>query len=331
MLTIQNDIKDNRLKNVYLLYGEERYLVLQYRDKLLNAMGATGDEMNFSRFEGNGISASEVIDLAETLPFFADYRTILIVNSKWFKTANEYFCDFMKKAPETTRFIFVEEEVDRRNKLFKLVNEKGRAVEFKTQNEQILRKWILGRVGKENKQITTAAMELFLEKTGTDMNNIATELEKLFCYTADRSEIHEGDVEAVVTKRMGNHIFDMISAIGQRQQARALNLYYELLAQKEPPMKILSLLARQFNSLLEIKELRKKGYDSHGIEKKMNIASFLVNKYAKQAAMFSVEELKQAVSDAAATDQNVKSGKIVDRLAVELLIVRYSAPQKQES
>ena len=186
-------------------------------------------------------------------------------------------------------------------------------------------------MGKENKQITSAAMELFLEKTGTDMNNIATELEKLFCYTADRSEIHEGDVEAVVTKRMGNHIFDMISAIGQRQQARALNLYYELLAQKEPPMKILSLLARQFNSLLEIKELRKKGYDSRGIEKKMNIASFLVNKYAKQAAMFSVEELKQAVSDAAATDQNVKSGKIVDRLAVELLIVRYSAPQKQES
>ena len=65
MITIQNDIKDNRLKNVYLLYGEERYLVLQYRDKLLNAMGATGDEMNFSRFEGNGISAGEVIDYSD--------------------------------------------------------------------------------------------------------------------------------------------------------------------------------------------------------------------------------------------------------------------------
>ena len=78
MKTIDNDIKNMDFKKVYLLYGQERYLIKQYRDKLIKAMVNDGDSMNFSSFEGDGINQKEIIDLAETLPFFADRRVILI-------------------------------------------------------------------------------------------------------------------------------------------------------------------------------------------------------------------------------------------------------------
>ena len=82
MKTIDNDIKRQEYKKVYLLYGEERYLIRQYRDKLKKAMTKPDDTMNFSSFEGDDINVKEVIDLAETLPFFADRRVILIEDSK---------------------------------------------------------------------------------------------------------------------------------------------------------------------------------------------------------------------------------------------------------
>ena len=85
MQRINEDIKNGNFKQIYLLYGTEAYLKKQYKDKLKNAMAAPDDDMNFTTFEGKNINPKEVIDLAETLPFFADRRVILIEDSGFFK------------------------------------------------------------------------------------------------------------------------------------------------------------------------------------------------------------------------------------------------------
>ena len=110
MKTIDNDIKFGQLKKVYVLYGEERYLVKQYRDKLKKALSDPEDTMNFSAFEGEDINVKEIIDLAETLPFFAERRVILIENSKLFKKGGDELGEYLENIPETTYFVFVEEE-----------------------------------------------------------------------------------------------------------------------------------------------------------------------------------------------------------------------------
>ena len=84
MRTIDEDIKTGQFKQIYLLYGNEAYLKKQYKDKLKKAMADAEDTMNFSAFEGKDINVKEVIDLAETLPFFAERRVILIENSGFF-------------------------------------------------------------------------------------------------------------------------------------------------------------------------------------------------------------------------------------------------------
>ena len=89
MKTIDEDIKTGQLKTAYLLYGPEAYLRRQYRDKLKNAMAAPDDNMNFAAFEGKETDVEAVIELAETLPFFAEQRVILIENSGFFKNSCE--------------------------------------------------------------------------------------------------------------------------------------------------------------------------------------------------------------------------------------------------
>ena len=89
MKTIDNDIKNGSFRQIYLLFGEERYLIKQYKDKLIKAMVTEGDTMNFNTFEGKDINVNEVVDLSETLPFFADRRLILIEDSGLLKKGGE--------------------------------------------------------------------------------------------------------------------------------------------------------------------------------------------------------------------------------------------------
>jgi DNA polymerase-3 subunit delta len=198
-------------------------------------------------------------------------------------------------------------------------------VEFKPQDETVLKRWILGFLKKENKNITEKDLNLFLDKTGTDMENIRAELEKLLCYCMDKDVISAQDIEEICTKQVNNQIFDMINAIAQKQQKTAMNLYYDLLTLKEPPMRILYLITRQFNMLLQVKELKNKGCDVNTIGEKVGLAGFIARKYVAQAAKFKETELRNAVKGCVEAEEAVKTGRMNDVLSVELLIVQYSS------
>lgn len=324
MKTIDNDIKMGQLKNVYLLYGTEDYLKRQYRDKLKHALVEPDDTMNFSAYEGKDINPKELIDLSETLPFFKEKRMILLENSGFFKNSCDDLAEYMSQVPESTCFVFVEEEVDKRSKLFKAASRAGSAVEFETPKEDMLVRWILGRIQREGKKITQSVMQLFLSKTGSDMENIDKELEKLICYTLDKTEIAAADVEAICTGQTENKIFEMIDAISAKNQKKALDLYYDLLALKEAPMRILFLIARQFQNLLLIKSMSAKGYPAVSIAKTAGMPSFAVQKNLRQAGAFKINQLKEAIEDCGQAEEDVKTGRMADQLAVELLIVKYS-------
>lgn len=324
MKGIEEDIKAKTFQPAYLLYGEESYLKKQYAQKLKKSLSQPDDTMNVSLYEGKNINPGEIIDLAETLPFFAERRLIMLENSGVFKNASEELAEYMKHITDTTCFVFVEEEVDKRSKMYKAVKNAGRVVEFPRQKKDVLTRWILSRLGREQKKITRSVLELFLEKTGDDMEYIDKELEKLFCYTLGREVISADDVEAVCVVQTTGKIFEMVDMIAGKQQKQALELYYDLLALKEPPMRILFLIARQFQILWQVKDLKRQGYDSKFIASKAKIPEFAVRKNLAQAGRFPMRQLRQAVADCVQAEEDVKTGKIIDRMAVELLIVRYS-------
>lgn len=329
MQRIMEDLKTGRLKQIYLLYGAEGYLVRQYRDKLRDAFLNGADAMNLNRFEGTDVSVPAVIDMAETLPFFADRRVILLENTELFKSGGEELAEYLEHPAQSCAFVFAETAVDKRSRLYKTVKKQGYAAEFGRQPAKTLQKWVATLLKKEGKQISAQTMQLFLEKTGDDMENIRKELEKLICYCMDRDVVTSKDVEEICVHQVQNHIFDMISAISAGNQKRALQLYYDLLSLREPPMRILFLISRQFNLLLQVKELVKKGYPQKLIGDKVGLQGFVAGKYVSQAAGFSAAFLQKAVETCVETEYAVKSGKMDDQLGVELLIVNYSGQKER--
>ncbi len=325
MKSLQEDFKTGQLKRVYLLYGEEAYLKRQYRDKLRCALISPDDNMNYGYYEGKDVNVREVIDMAETLPFFAERRLLVLENTGFFKNATPELADYMDVMPETTAMVFVESEVDKRSKLYKSVQKLGRVVEMNRQGEDVLIRWIAGSVKKEGKQITEATVRYFLTKVGTDMENIQKELEKLFCYVLEKDTITSADVDAICTTQITNHIFDMVNAVAAGQQKKALDYYYDLLTLKEPPMRILFLLTKQFKQLLEVKTLSETGHGKQEIASKVGLYPFVAGKYMDQARAFSKNELRTILEESVDIEESVKTGNLTDTLGVELFIIKHSA------
>lgn len=331
MKKLNEEIRTGQLKQVYLLCGEEAYLRRQYRDRIREALIGDGDLMNLHCFEGRGIVSGEVTDLAQTMPFLAERRVLVIENSGFFKKGGEELAAYLDEPAPTAYFLFVEPEIDKRSRLYKAVSAKGRIIECKTPDEAVLKRWIVELLTKEGKRITQKDLDFFLEKTGADMENIRSEVEKLVCYCMNREIVTERDIEEICVRQVSSRIFDMVEAVADKRQKQAMELYYDLLTLKEPPMRILFLIARQFNLLLQVKELRNKGYDANAIGAKTGLAGFIARKYVAQAAKFKEAELKQALTDCVETEEAVKTGRMNDVMSVELLIVKRSMSGEKKS
>ncbi len=321
MQTLNQDIKEKSFKKIYLLYGDEPFLVGSYKKKLREAITG-GDTMNFNYFEGKNPDVKEIISLADTMPFFADRRLILVDGSGFFKSAQEELAAYLPQMPDTTCLVFAESEVDKRNRLYKRVKELGYAAELNKQDTAQLMRWAAGILGRDGRKISRPVMEYFLERTGDDMENIRMELEKLVCYTMGRDVITKEDVDAVGTVHVTSRVFDMVAAIVAGNTKKAMDLYEDLLTLKEPPMRILFLIARQFNQLLQIKELTAVGKDKGAMASALKVPPFAVGKLTAQARAFTRDQILSWVTLCVETEEAVKTGRLSDRLAVELLIAR---------
>ena len=321
MKRLNQDIKERSFCPVYCLYGEEAFLKRNYKNLLKEAI-LGDDTMNFQSFYGKETNLTEIISLADTMPFFAERRLILVEDSGFFKSASDALVQYLPSMPDTTILLFVETEVDKRNRLYKKVKDMGYAAELNRQDSAQLARWAGGILTREQKKITKHTMELFLSMAGDDMENIRMELEKLISYTLGREVITDEDVLAVCTVQVTNRIFEMVSAIVNRQPRKAMDLYEDLLTLKEPPMRILFLIARQFNQLLQVKDLMGKGMDKGTIASKLKMQPFVVGKTMPQARQFGREQILSYVEFCVETEEAVKSGRLQDRLAVELLITR---------
>ncbi|MCR4901941.1 MAG: DNA polymerase III subunit delta [Butyrivibrio sp.] len=318
---INEDIKNGTFKPCYLVYGEEVYLRYQNRDKLYNAMIAGADKMNLHRYEGSDINPLEIIDMAETMPFFAERRVIVVENSGLFKSGCPELAEYLKNPAETACFVFVETEVDKRKDMYKVVRAKGLDIDCEKQDERTLSRWIAKLFAAENKNISQHAIMHLLDRVGTDMANISNEVEKLFGYCAFKDTVTEEDIDAVCANWLTSRIFAMTDAIVEKKQKTAVDLYYDLLALKEPPAKIQSLIIRQFNIMLQVKEMYMNNKDRSLIASTLKLHPFVTSKYIDWSKKYSMEELKKALELCVSNDEAVKTGRLDQIISVEMIII----------
>ncbi len=329
MKTIKEHIAKGQFARFYLLYGSEEYLKNLYADKLMKAMVVEGDTMNLAVYEGNRLSLTDVIAIANTLPFFAARRVLIIKNSGLFKGSSEDMNAF-ETLPDTTVVLFVEKEVDKRSRLFSIVRDGGYVSEMNGLTENDLRLFVASGFKRRGLLISNNCIEYFLERIGTDMVRITNEIEKLSAYCAQKQEVQPRDIREVTTATAEGHIFSMIDAVAAGDEKRAVALYGELLTAQEKPLRILYLLTKNYYQLSLVLKMSARGIAAGDIATKLSMKPFVVNKFLRNNRNTSLSQVMEAISYGNDMEYRIKSGDMEEHVAVEMYLLHLCQQKKQK-
>ncbi len=320
--TFRNDVKTGLLKCAYLFFGEETALI-KHSVSSLKTKFFSDTDLNVDIFEGKA-SVATIADVASTLPFLSERRLVIVKDSGLFsfgrKDDTEFMAEFIKNFKETGNVIlFLEQEVDKRNKLYKRIGEVGLVVEFTRLNESELCDWVQKSFQRRNRRTDMATALYLIRTVGNDMVALGTEIEKLtdFCSTG---LVTPSDIDAICRPTLEQNVFRLIDAASKREKDKALHIYRNMLTMKEEPIVIAVMLARQLRITLQAVSLNKQRFSESEIASRLGLRSFMVRDCLKLTHL-SEDSLISGLQACLETDIAIKSGALPSYLAVEMLIL----------
>ena len=324
MANILKLIEKNGLKNFYLLYGSEVYLKNYYISQIQKKIIPNDFlDMNLNVFNDD---AKKIIDAAMALPFMNNYRLIIIKDSDFFYSGKKDDVDLILKYindfPETSIIIFCESKIDKRNRLYKKICELGECLEIKKPSDKELTNWIIKICQAQNKLISQDNASLILKNINGDMIFIKNELDKIISYKKNSDIITREDIDLLCVKSMDAKIFELVADIANKNLEAALINYNNLLFLKEQPLVILSMIARQFILVFQTKIFSQEQKKLDAIANLLGVKNFVVIECLKQAKNFSCEQLINLIKACLDIDYKIKTGKLIDKLAIESLIIK---------
>jgi len=326
---IFDEIKKGRLGRLYLFHGEEEYIKEQALNQMVEVLVPPDfRDLNYQTLDGTQAGVEQIIHACETLPFMAERRLVVIKDSilleeKKDSGAEKQLEAYLETLPETTCLVFYNRgNTDKRKALYSFIKKRGKAVEFERLTPQDLQRWVGSTLKKQNKTMSPEDIQYFLYLTGNKLEDVSNELAKLVAYVGDRASIRREDLDRIVTRNPEHTVFQLVEAIGEKKSGQALALLDELLYNGQPLLAILSMIARQFRLILQCKILGERGYTKKDIAMRLETQSFVVEKCIRQGRNFSVEQLEKALEECLNVDYGIKSGRMKDRLGVELLIIK---------
>lgn len=324
MDVLRKQLKSKDIKKSYLFHGPERYLIEYYLEEMKKILIPEGTEVfNFAMCEGS-IQTSKISDLCDTMPVFSDKRMVVLKETGYFKggkgPVRDELIDVLENLTGYCCVVFIEGSIDKRLKAVKQIKKTGLIVEFPYQKNNNLMKWIDKAVKNYGKTIDGNASHLLIEYCEPGMNNILKELEKVLLYIGEKNSISTGDIRSACTKSLKTRVFDLLDSVFEKDISKAFTMLDEMITLREPVPKILFLVARQFKLLIRAKELKSNRMSKYDIVNTLGVHPFVAEKVMKQAGGFSSKRLKKLVEMCLQTDFDIKTGRISDRLGLELLI-----------
>ena len=321
---ITGDIKSKTYAHVYILTGDEAYLRDQFKNNLKNALMPENPSMNFTVYSGKKIDPKSVVQMADTLPFLAGHRLIMIEQSGFFKSANDQMVELISAVPEEAYLIFDEDTVDKRGRMYKAAVRAGYVAEFTTPDDGMLRRWLVQTASRNGHSMKDATAHGMLQWCGHDMFRLHHEMEKLISYCDPGTEITDAAIRAVCSRELKDTIFQLTAAIAQRQRDAAFKAYRDLVGLETKPGQILYMLRREFKLVWMTKALAGRGELPTEIARKARIHPAFINRYMNVQAEFDEAQLLAVTDELAEIQALTHTGRADARYALESFMMKHT-------
>ncbi|KGR90714.1 DNA polymerase III subunit delta [Ureibacillus massiliensis 4400831 = CIP 108448 = CCUG 49529] len=317
-IKVWNDIKKGNIAPVYCLVGEETYFIDETITRLKRALG-NAEEVETTMFDLEESPVDVVIDEADTFPFFSDKKLIIAKNASFLKASEKgkekidhdlnRLENWLKNPSDFAVMVFIApyEKLDERKKITKQMKQSSVLLVSETLQENDLNVWIQSEVSRFGKAITDDAIDKLVEMVGTNMLQLQKEIEKIALYLGEDLEITTKLVEDLVAKTLEHDAFKMLNAYLSHNNTQAIQIYHDLLRQKEEPIMLVGLLASNIRTMNNVFYLQKKGYHPSQIAKQLKIHPYRVKLMVEQKNKPSEERLLKALHKLSEIDLMLKS------------------------
>lgn len=314
---------------VVVLVGPEHFLSERAAAALRAACVGDGPSgFNEDVFHGKGLAAQTIVSTARTVPMMARSRFILVRELDDMAPAElDKLAEYVDAPIDTTCLVALADKIDGRSKLAKVAKQRGVWVEAQPLKGGALRQFAVAEARARGHKLASEAADALVDATGADLAAIDDALERLSLYAGAGAAIDLAAVEACVTRVRVETIWALVDAVGMRDAKTALRAAGSLLADREPPLRILAMVARQLRIVAKMRDALSSGLRGQDAAREAGAPPFKANDLTESARRFPPRELAAAFAILAEADVALKSSKRPGDTILEEAILRLCRPR----
>jgi len=318
-------LKQHKVLSLYLFYGEEEFLIQEAIDLIIKeVVDPVARDFNFNTFFCRDASVSEIVALAQTLPFMSEKRLIIAKEIDVFKAAElEQLIPYLSDPSPSTCLVMLSSQGKYEKKaVVSAVEKNGAVVRFYPLLEREIAGWVEGWARTRGLSIQREAVGYLGQIVGNDLQKMVNELQKVEIYIKGRKVVTFEDVKTVVGDFREYTSFDLAAAVGQKNREKALLILSRLIQEGEAPVGLLGSISWNFRRLLQAKAMEEAGMKSDEIMKKVRVIFHQTGQFKDQMRRYTLSELTGAFSIMLSTDRNLKSSGLNGKLLLERMILK---------
>lgn len=335
--TAAKDIKQGKISPLYVLYGSEKFRMNEFAAFLEDHLIAKEDrDFAVIPFDLSETPVQAVVEEAETVPFMVERKLLLVRDASLFTAGKEnaklehrveQLSEYMQHPAEFSVIVFMvnNDKLDERKKIVKAAKAAGTVLAFNPLGAEELVRWVEKGFRDRGCSVATGTPEALIANAGTGLQGLSAEMDKLSLFAGQGGTVTPAAVESLVHRGTEQNVFTLVEDIANLRLDKALNTLYELLKQREEPIKIAALIARQFRIILQVKDLSALSYSQGQIASQLGLHPYAVKLAGEQARKFDSQRLRSIMSILADLDYQMKTGAIDKVLGLELFMLRLGA------
>lgn len=247
-----------------------------------------------------------------------DGKVIVVSNASKVKAEKgKQIVDALGDICPTNIVVFKDESISGTTSLGKYLASNATIIEDAGLNTGMVLAWAKKRFENQNCEISDDALSALIEKTLGDLTLLAQEIEKIVLYVGKGKKVSLPDVTETTKERVEISIFQVLDDLAARQTAKGIKLVHKIVANGEPPERLIVMLYNHFFRVLVAKSLSQSKLSQADIAKKLACHPFVAKKAIQTSSLFTSDELIKYLEKLTDAEISFKTGKAKPLEAIE--------------
>ena len=290
---------------IYVFLGNEINIIKKKIDSLVDELKID----NVIKYDYDSVHIDDILNEVNYVDLFNEKKLLIVSNFTFKKMKDKEekaLSNYINHMNDNVIILkCIDEKLDNKKELIKLVNDKCKVIELKKMDYKTLHEYVTKIFSDNNKRITYNQIKNILSLCENDTDSVLNEVNKLLLYKMDSDTITDEDIENVISKNSEKEMFKLNDAVMAHNIPNMLESTKTLVSSGVDEVVIIDYLSKQFRTLYQIKVMSK-DTGIQTITSRLSLNPFVTKKMLDVVGKFSEEKLLNIIYKLSDADISIK-------------------------